>query len=75
MQEKEIKIRDSFIRLGQAMKLAGISASGLEAKEEILNGNVRVNGEVEMRRGRKLVPGDSFTFQDYRVKVGQSDVR
>ena len=56
--DKEIRIRDEFIRLGQAMKLAGAAQTGIEAKIMITSGEVRVNGETETRRGRKLHDGD-----------------
>ncbi len=46
----EITIKDEFIKLGQALKLAGAVYSGVEAKEVILDGLVEVNGEVELRR-------------------------
>ena len=55
----ELTIRDSFIKLGQALKLAGVVGSGVEAKILIADGKVRVNGETETRRGRKLVEGDT----------------
>ena len=51
---KEVKIKDEFIKLGQAMKLAGMVGSGVEAKIVITEGQVEVNGEVECRRGKKL---------------------
>ncbi|MDO5348244.1 MAG: RNA-binding S4 domain-containing protein, partial [Bacillota bacterium] len=51
---QEITIRDEFIKLGQAMKLAGLVESGVDAKIVIQNGEVKVNGEVETRRGKKL---------------------
>ncbi len=47
-----------MIRLGQALKLASMVEDGVEAKEVIANGLVKVNGEIEERRGRQLVPGD-----------------
>ena len=59
---EKISIRDDFIKLGQAMKLAGLVESGVEAKEVIQNGLVRVNGTVETRPGRKLVPGDEVRY-------------
>ena len=64
-----IKIKDEFIKLGQALKLAGLVDSGIEAKEVIQNGEVLVNGEVDTRRGKKLIPGDSFTFRNKTIKV------
>lgn len=59
---EEILIKDDFIKLGQAIKLAGLVESGVEAKEVIQNGLVRVNGEVDTRRGKKLVAGDEVCF-------------
>ena len=66
-----IKIKDEFIKLGQAMKLAGLVDEGVDAKHQIQDGNVRVNGEVDTRRGKKLYPGDVFSFQGTEVKVEQ----
>lgn len=60
---KEIKIRDEFIKLGQALKLSGEADSGLDAKFMIQNGEVTVNDEVEIRRGRKLYKDDIFSYQ------------
>lgn len=53
-----VNIRDEFIKLGQAMKLAGLVESGVEAKIVITSGEVKVNGEIDDRRGRKLYNGD-----------------
>jgi ribosome-associated protein len=64
-----IKIRDEFIKLGQAMKLAGLVESGVEAKIEIQQGFVKVNGEVEVQRGKKIYPGDVIEFDGQQVKV------
>lgn len=64
-----ITIKDEFIKLGQAMKLAGLVGSGIEAKEVIQNGEVKVNGEVDERRGKKLYPGDTFEFEGNIVEV------
>ncbi len=66
---EEIVIRDEYIKLGQAMKLAGLVGSGVDAKMVITDGLVRVNGEVEERRGRKLVADDIFEFDGVKVKV------
>ena len=66
---QEIRIRDEYIKLGQALKLAGFVGSGVEAKMLIQDGLVIVNGEVDMRRGRKLVPGDVFSLDGNDVKV------
>ena len=66
-----IKIRDGeeFIKLGQAMKKAGLVGSGLDAKILIQDGQVKVNGEVDTRRGKKLYPGDTFEYDGNTVKV------
>ena len=61
---QEITIKDEFIKLGQALKLAGLVGSGV-----IQDGEVKVNGEVDVRRGRKLHPGDCFEFEGNEVKV------
>ncbi len=66
---KEIRIRDEYIKLEQALKLCGACGSGSEAKYEIQNGNVSVNGETELRRGRKLRDGDEYTYQEKTYKI------
>lgn len=66
---QEITIRDEYIKLGQALKLAGLAGSGVEAKIFIQEGLVMVNGEVDDRRGRKLYPGDVFSLNGEEVKV------
>ena len=65
----EIQIRDEFIKLGQLLKLAGLADTGVEAKERILAGEIRVNGETELRRGRKCVPGDVIVCGGKSVTV------
>lgn len=67
----EITIRDGeeFIRLGQALKKAGVVGSGVDAKMIILDGAVTVNGEVEQRRGRKLYSGDIVSFDGETFQV------
>ena len=67
--DMEITIRDDFIKLGQAMKLAGVVDDGVAAKLAIQDGQVLVNGEKEERRGRKLYPGDVFTYEGTEVRV------
>lgn len=64
-----ITIKDEFIKLGQAMKLAGLVGSGIDAKMVIQNGEVKVNGEVDERRGRKLYPGDVFEYDGNKIGV------
>lgn len=64
-----IKLREDFIKLGQALKAAGYVESGVDAKFEIQDGNVLVNGEVEVRRGRKLYDGDIVEFDNQKIKI------
>lgn len=68
---KDIAIKDEYIKLQQALQLGGACGSGVEAKYEILDGNVFINGEPELRRGKKLRPGDIFSFggEEYRIVV------
>lgn len=66
---ESIKIKDEFIKLGQAMKLANLVEDGVEAKFVIQDGLVTVNGEVDTRRGRKLYPGDVYAYDGQEIKV------
>jgi len=59
---KEVRIKDDFIKLGQAMKLCGVVDSGVEAKLVIQQEKVKVNGEVCISRGKKLTAGDTFAY-------------
>ena len=65
----QIKIKDDYIKLGQALKLAGMVGSGVEAKIVILDGQVLVNGEVELQRGKKLHPGDIISFNGEEAQI------
>lgn len=64
-----IKLRDEYIKLGQALKAAGFVDSGLESKIVIKEGQVSVNGEVEYQRGKKLHDGDIVTFGENTIKI------
>lgn len=64
-----ITLRDEFIKLGQALKAAGLVSNGVEAKEVILEGLVKVNGEVDTRRGKKLYDGDIVSFDGEEIKI------
>ena len=64
-----IKLRDEFIKLGQALKAAGLVGSGVEAKEVITEGLVKVNGEMDDRRGRKVYEGDVVSYDGKEIKV------
>ena len=64
-----IKIKDDFIKLGQALKLAGLVNEGVEAKYAVMDGEVKVNGEICTQRGKKLIPGDEFNYRGQTIKV------
>lgn len=64
-----IKLRDEFIKLGQALKAAGLVESGVDAKEVIVQGLVVANGEIETRRGRKLYDGDEVEFDGDKISI------
>lgn len=66
---KEIRIRDEYIRLGQALKLAGLCDTGAGAKQVIADGLVKVNEETELRRGRKIYEGDVVSFDGVTLCV------
>ena len=64
-----IKLRDDYIKLGQAIKAVNLVGSGVEAKFVIQDGLVKVNGQVELQRGKKLVDGDIVEFEGYTIKI------
>lgn len=64
-----IKLRDEFIKLGQALKAANLVEDGVEAKYVIQDGEVLVNGEPDTRRGRKLYDGDVISFHGEEIKI------
>ena len=66
---QEIKLRDEFIKLGQALKAAGLVGSGVDPKLVIQDGLVKVNGETEVQRGKKLYDGDMVTFEGETIRI------
>lgn len=64
-----INIRDGYIKLGQALKLAGLVESGVDAKMDIREGLVKVNGEVELQRGKKIFDGDVIEYEGQQIMV------
>lgn len=64
-----ITISEEPIRLGQFLKLANLAQDGLEAKMRIQNGEVWVNGVVEMKRGKKLTHGDQVMMGDTQYLI------
>ena len=65
----EIKLRAEYIKLGQALKAAGLVGSGVESKIMIQDGLVKVNGETEYQRGKKLYDGDIVFFNGEEIKI------
>lgn len=64
-----IKLRDEYIKLGQALKAANLVEDGVEAKLVIQGGLVKVNNEVDIRRGRKLYDGDVVSFDGQELRI------
>lgn len=64
-----IKLREDFIKLGQALKAAGLVESGVDAKFVIQDGLVKVNGQIETQRGKKLAAGDMVEFDGQQIKI------
>ena len=64
-----IYLRDDYIKLGQALKAVGLVESGVEAKLVIHDGQVKVNGKVEIQRGKKLIAGDVVDFDGESIKI------
>lgn len=63
------QLRDEYIKLGQALKAANLVSSGVEAKIVIQDGEVKVNGQVEYQRGKKLYDGEIVEFNGQTVKI------
>ncbi len=68
-QMQVIHLREDYIKLGQAIKAAGLAESGVDAKIAVQDGKVKVNGEVELRRGKKLVAGDVVEFHGETIRI------
>ena len=66
---RTFRIKDDYIKLGQALKAAGLAESGVDAKYAVQDGLVKVNGEVERARGKKLVPGDVVEYDGETLKI------
>lgn len=69
MEIKRLSIKEDFIRLDSAMKLAGIVSTGGHAKTVIQNGEVKVNGEICLMRGKKLKFGDIAEFDGFKFVI------
>ena len=66
---EEIILRDDFIKLGQAIKAAGLVESGVEAKIVIQDGEVKVNGVVETQRGKRLFGGEVVEYNGSSILI------
>lgn len=64
-----IKLRDEYIKLGQALKAAGLCESGVDAKYAVAEGQVKVNGVTELQRGKKLYDGDVVTYRGETIRI------
>lgn len=64
-----VRLREEYIKLGQALKAAGFVDSGVEAKYAVQDGKVLVNGSVETQRGKKLHAGDVVEFENTRIII------
>ena len=64
-----IKLKEEYIKLGQALKAAGLVESGVDAKFAVQDGLVKVNGQVETQRGKKLVEGDIVEYDGTSIKI------
>ena len=65
----EVPIRDETIRLGQLVKLAGVADDGAHARDLIEGGQVSVDGDLELRRGRQVHPGSTVEVAGTRIRV------
>ena len=66
---REVSIKNDVIRLGQLLKLADLVEAGGDVKALLADGAVTVNGEVEARRGRQLVRGDTISALGVDLRV------
>lgn len=66
---EKIKLRDEYIKLGQALKLTNLVESGVDAKFVIKDGLVKVNGQIEIKRGKKLYKGDIVEFDGKTIQI------
>ena len=64
-----VKLRDEYIKLGQALKVSGVAASGVDAKIMIQSGQVKVNGQTEYQRGKKLRAGDVVEYNGETIRI------
>ncbi len=73
MEEKYVKIHTEFIKLDSLLKFAGVCAAGSEAKALVLDGKVKVNGEVCLMRGKKIRTGDEVSVGNLKISVSEEN--
>ncbi len=64
-----VRLRDDYIKLGQALKAAGLVQSGVDAKYAVQGGEVKVNGQTETQRGKKLITGDIVEYKGDKIRI------
>lgn len=64
-----LRLKDDHIKLGQALKAAGLAESGVDAKYAIQGGEVKVNGQTETQRGKKLIAGDIVEYKGESIRI------
>lgn len=64
-----VRLRDDYIKLGQALKAAGLVQSGVDAKYAVQGGEVKVNGQTEVQRGKKLAAGDIVEYKGDKIRI------
>lgn len=69
-----LKLKDNYIKLGQALKASGLVSSGVDAKFIISEGLVKVDGETELRRGRKLYDGSMVEYDGQSIRIEAASI-
>ena len=71
----EFYLKDDFIKLGQVLKASGLCVTGVDAKYSVTDGKVKVNGEIELQRGKKIVPGDLIEYNGKQLIIKKKEDR
>ncbi len=71
----EFYLKDDFIKLGQVLKASGLCETGVDAKYSVTDGKVKVNGEIELQRGKKIVPGDLIEYNGKQLIIKKKEDR
>lgn len=73
-QKEQITINTPFIKLDSLLKFAGAAETGAVAKQYVIEGKVKVNGEVCTARGKKIKNGDIVSFKNYDYEIVSENV-